>query len=262
MSRSPTEPTSFCHKPNSSVYSLTPLRGPTPGTRWVYRCPDVNNLRACSHIHSQWFITICCVVRRTRYLFPKSAFLLLFVNRMDSKFKLYMLSCSVVSVWLLSFCYCPYVSLANVFFSYSDIIICFGIDVLFSSKIDVLFVLVLSYICLPQKLLSCRLLLVCLCNRCSFCLQHMRFHMDTVALTYSFYEVISATESAPRPLRELRHRCLNPGQYVHHLERWLTYYKPKQVRLLATVLTPLFMTPTLLLDIKRLGWFSFKILCF
>ena len=57
----------------------------------------------------------------------------------------------------------------------------------------------------------------------------MRFHTDKVALSYSFYDVISANEDAPKVLRELRHRCLNPGLYVQHLERWLTYYKPKQV---------------------------------
>ena len=134
-----------------------------------------------------------------------------------------------MSVWVMS--------------SYSDIIICFSNDVMFSSKTYVLFIS-LGYNYLPQ-----RHTIFCLPKLCLFafityyvCLQHMRFHMDTVALTYSFYEVISATESAPRPLRELRHRCLNPGQYVHHLERWLTYYKPKQVRLLSILLSLLHLT--------------------
>ena len=61
--------------------------------------------------------------------------------------------------------------------------------------------------------------------------QHMRAHEDSVALQYSFYEVVTAKDEAPRALRDLRHRCLNPGLYSQHLERWLDYYKEEQVRL-------------------------------
>ena len=59
--------------------------------------------------------------------------------------------------------------------------------------------------------------------------QHQRAHGDTVALAYTFYEVITASEESPRPLRELHNRCLNPGLYAEHLESWLDYYHAKQV---------------------------------
>ncbi|XP_065336089.1 bifunctional heparan sulfate N-deacetylase/N-sulfotransferase isoform X1 [Cloeon dipterum] len=59
--------------------------------------------------------------------------------------------------------------------------------------------------------------------------QHMRAHGDQVALNYSFYEVITASESSNRPLRDLRNRCLLPGKYSQHLERWLTYYSSSQL---------------------------------
>ena len=58
----------------------------------------------------------------------------------------------------------------------------------------------------------------------------MRAHQDSVAMSYSFYQVITAKEDSPRPLRDLRHRCLNPGTYAQHLENWLDYYSPKQVQ--------------------------------
>jgi len=38
--------------------------------------------------------------------------------------------------------------------------------------------------------------------------QHMRAHNDLVALNYSFYEVITASESSVKPLRELRNRYI------------------------------------------------------
>jgi len=36
--------------------------------------------------------------------------------------------------------------------------------------------------------------------------QHMRAHGDQVALNYSFHQVITASDTAPKPLRELRNR--------------------------------------------------------
>ena len=60
-------------------------------------------------------------------------------------------------------------------------------------------------------------------------------HTDRVALQYSFFEVISATEESPRPLRELRQRCLNPGLYAQHIESWLDYYQSKQVKMLLLI---------------------------
>ena len=62
--------------------------------------------------------------------------------------------------------------------------------------------------------------------------QHMRAHNDAVALSYSFYEVVSADENSPKALRELRQRCLGPGLYAQHLYRWLDYYAPKQLLIL------------------------------
>lgn len=59
--------------------------------------------------------------------------------------------------------------------------------------------------------------------------QHQRAHNDPVALNYTFYQVISAKSQAPQELRNLQSRCLFPGWYSTHLERWLTYYPSGQV---------------------------------
>ncbi|KAJ8319937.1 hypothetical protein KUTeg_001524, partial [Tegillarca granosa] len=58
---------------------------------------------------------------------------------------------------------------------------------------------------------------------------HMRAHNDPVAMTYSFLEVIKASDSAPYKLRQLRDHSLNPGIYVKHLSKWLEYYPSKQL---------------------------------
>ncbi|KAL0203953.1 hypothetical protein M9458_001971, partial [Cirrhinus mrigala] len=47
-----------------------------------------------------------------------------------------------------------------------------------------------------------------------------------------FYEVISADQLAPPELRSLQNRCLVPGLYATHLERWLTYYPPNQLMII------------------------------
>ncbi|BET01250.1 Heparan sulfate N-deacetylase [Nesidiocoris tenuis] len=62
--------------------------------------------------------------------------------------------------------------------------------------------------------------------------QHMRSHQDPVALNYSFYDVITASDTAPKVLRDLRNRCLNPGRYSQHLERWLLYYPQQQLHII------------------------------
>uniref|UniRef100_A0A1B6I4Z3 [heparan sulfate]-glucosamine N-sulfotransferase n=2 Tax=Homalodisca liturata TaxID=320908 RepID=A0A1B6I4Z3_9HEMI len=62
--------------------------------------------------------------------------------------------------------------------------------------------------------------------------QHTRVHRDPIALNYSFYDIISASDTAPKVLRDLRNRCLNPGKYAQHLERWLTYYSPQQLHII------------------------------
>ncbi|XP_017264253.1 bifunctional heparan sulfate N-deacetylase/N-sulfotransferase 4 [Kryptolebias marmoratus] len=62
--------------------------------------------------------------------------------------------------------------------------------------------------------------------------QHQRAHEDRAALQFTFYDVISAGRGAPAELRSLQSRCLNPGLYATHLERWLTYYPPNQVMII------------------------------
>ncbi|XP_032696111.1 bifunctional heparan sulfate N-deacetylase/N-sulfotransferase 2 isoform X3 [Lontra canadensis] len=46
---------------------------------------------------------------------------------------------------------------------------------------------------------------------------------------YSWYQVISASSQAPLALRSLQNRCLVPGYYSTHLQRWLTYYPSGQL---------------------------------
>ncbi|CAH2107117.1 unnamed protein product [Euphydryas editha] len=62
--------------------------------------------------------------------------------------------------------------------------------------------------------------------------QHIRSHGDPVANNYTFHTVITANDSSPKPLRDFRNRCLNPGKYSHYLERWLTEYNAHQVHIL------------------------------
>lgn len=45
-------------------------------------------------------------------------------------------------------------------------------------------------------------------------------------------QVITAGETAPRALKDLRNRCLNPGRYAQHLEKWLAYYSPQQLHII------------------------------
>nr|XP_017204190.1 bifunctional heparan sulfate N-deacetylase/N-sulfotransferase 2 isoform X2 [Oryctolagus cuniculus] len=59
--------------------------------------------------------------------------------------------------------------------------------------------------------------------------QHQRAHGDPAALNYTFYQVISASTQAPLALRSLQNRCLIPGYYSTHLQRWLTYYPSGQL---------------------------------
>lgn len=44
--------------------------------------------------------------------------------------------------------------------------------------------------------------------------------------------MITAGDSAPKALKDLRNRCLNPGKYAQHLERWLTFYPAQQVNII------------------------------
>lgn len=44
--------------------------------------------------------------------------------------------------------------------------------------------------------------------------------------------MITASDTAPKPLKDLRNRCLNPGKYAQHIEKWLTYYAPQQIHII------------------------------
>lgn len=33
-------------------------------------------------------------------------------------------------------------------------------------------------------------------------------------------------------MKDLRNRCLNPGKYAQHMERWLSYYAPQQIHII------------------------------
>lgn len=61
------------------------------------------------------------------------------------------------------------------------------------------------------------------------CTQHQRAHDDPVALKYTFHEVITAGPDASVKLRALQNRCLVPGWYATHIERWLSAFHANQV---------------------------------
>jgi len=62
--------------------------------------------------------------------------------------------------------------------------------------------------------------------------QHMIAHQDPTASKHTFYEIITAKPDAPKNIRNLQARCLEPGRYVSHLERWLSYYKSQQLTII------------------------------
>ncbi|KFO89560.1 Bifunctional heparan sulfate N-deacetylase/N-sulfotransferase 4 [Buceros rhinoceros silvestris] len=59
--------------------------------------------------------------------------------------------------------------------------------------------------------------------------QHQRSHEDPAALKFNFYEVITSSHWASSEIRTLQKRCLTPGWYAVHIERWLTYYPASQL---------------------------------
>ncbi|NWR87740.1 NDST4 sulfotransferase, partial [Furnarius figulus] len=59
--------------------------------------------------------------------------------------------------------------------------------------------------------------------------QHQRSHEDPAALKFNFYEVITSSPWAPSELRVLQKRCLTPGWYAVHIERWLAHYPASQL---------------------------------
>ncbi|KAK3889373.1 hypothetical protein Pcinc_006625 [Petrolisthes cinctipes] len=61
---------------------------------------------------------------------------------------------------------------------------------------------------------------------------HMRAHSDHTALLYSFHQVITASDTAPRAVRSLRNKCLVPGMYARHIERWLNHFPSSQINII------------------------------
>uniref|UniRef100_A0A6F9DLC2 [heparan sulfate]-glucosamine N-sulfotransferase n=1 Tax=Phallusia mammillata TaxID=59560 RepID=A0A6F9DLC2_9ASCI len=60
--------------------------------------------------------------------------------------------------------------------------------------------------------------------------QHMRSHDDPTALKYSFYQVVNAKrQGSPPALISLQRRCLDPGFYAYHLERWTDGRRSDQI---------------------------------
>nr|XP_023406412.1 bifunctional heparan sulfate N-deacetylase/N-sulfotransferase 1 isoform X4 [Loxodonta africana] len=62
--------------------------------------------------------------------------------------------------------------------------------------------------------------------------QHQRAHDDPVALKYTFHEVITAGPDMSSKLRALQNRCLVPGWYATHIERWLSAFHANQILVL------------------------------
>jgi len=65
-----------------------------------------------------------------------------------------------------------------------------------------------------------------------FNLKHMKYHNDTIATNYGFYEILtlnSSNKTVLQGMEKLRNRCLDPGVYVKHLKNWLKYFSPKQL---------------------------------
>ncbi|XP_062992434.1 bifunctional heparan sulfate N-deacetylase/N-sulfotransferase 4 [Elgaria multicarinata webbii] len=59
--------------------------------------------------------------------------------------------------------------------------------------------------------------------------QHQRSHQDSAALKFNFYEVVTSDDWAPSELKALQKRCLIPGWYAIHIERWLTNFPTSQL---------------------------------
>ncbi|XP_053768079.1 bifunctional heparan sulfate N-deacetylase/N-sulfotransferase 4 [Desmodus rotundus] len=59
--------------------------------------------------------------------------------------------------------------------------------------------------------------------------QHQRSHEDPAALRFNFYDVVTTGPQAPPALKALQHRCLAPGWYAVHIERWLAHFAASQL---------------------------------
>nr|XP_039273995.1 bifunctional heparan sulfate N-deacetylase/N-sulfotransferase 3-like [Styela clava] len=60
--------------------------------------------------------------------------------------------------------------------------------------------------------------------------QHMKSKDDPTAIKYSFDEVIKAKrKGSSTALLQLQKRCLKPGQYEEHIDRWTEYLPARQI---------------------------------
>ncbi len=60
----------------------------------------------------------------------------------------------------------------------------------------------------------------------------MRSHNDYVALKYNFYDILTLNTTNSSDLvemKKLRSRCLEPGLYVKHMQKWLFEFPAWQV---------------------------------
>uniref|UniRef100_A0AC35FTS7 [heparan sulfate]-glucosamine N-sulfotransferase n=1 Tax=Panagrolaimus sp. PS1159 TaxID=55785 RepID=A0AC35FTS7_9BILA len=85
--------------------------------------------------------------------------------------------------------------------------------------------------------------------------QHMLSHNDSTAMKYSAEKLFSMPPDDPKyeETNRLRQRCLKPGHYAEHLDRWLDYFLPSQIILIdakAFRLDPTQIMDQLLIDLN------------
>ncbi len=59
----------------------------------------------------------------------------------------------------------------------------------------------------------------------------MRFHNDSIALNYSFYDLITlnaSNQTVIDELKKLRERCIDSGLYHKHFLKWLKHFSFSQ----------------------------------
>ncbi|CDW53797.1 bifunctional heparan sulfate [Trichuris trichiura] len=62
--------------------------------------------------------------------------------------------------------------------------------------------------------------------------QHMKAHEDRAAMANDFIDVLQAKEESGPEIWRFHQRCLVPGHYSHHLERWLSHFPAKQINII------------------------------
>ena len=60
---------------------------------------------------------------------------------------------------------------------------------------------------------------------------HMKSHDDSIAVKYTPEQLFSMNPEDPEyeSSNRLRQRCLKPGHYAEHLDRWMDYFPPSQI---------------------------------